>query len=69
VNAHAAVAGRGKRVFITDEGRRVRKEAIAALGPTLTAAGGALGETEFANALPFLERLRAHLDTARDTKR
>ena len=60
--------GRAKRVRITDQGRRVRDQAIAALGPALSTLGTAFDDGEFAAALPFLERLRAHLDAARDRK-
>lgn len=58
--------GRAKRVRITEDGRRVRDQAIAALGPALSTLGTAFGDDEFRAALPFLERLRSHLDSARD---
>jgi DNA-binding MarR family transcriptional regulator len=58
--------GRGKRVHITEAGRRVRDRSIAALGPALAVLEREFGEAAFADALPFLERLRASLDAARD---
>ena len=58
--------GRAKRVRITPAGRRVRDQAIAAIGPVLAELEAAFGTAAFADALPFLQRLRAHLDRARD---
>ncbi len=58
--------GRAKRVRITEQGRRVRDQAIAAIGPVLAELEEVFGGQAFADALPFLQRLRAHLDRARD---
>lgn len=58
--------GRGKRVFLTDAGRALRERAIAALGPQMAAIGQVLSDAEVAEILPYLRRLRAHLDAARD---
>ncbi len=58
--------GRAKRVRITAAGRRVRDQAIAAIGPVLAELEEVFGGQAFADALPFLHRLRAHLDRARD---
>ncbi len=58
--------GRSKLVSITDAGRRARDESVAAVGPLLAELEGEFSEAEFAAALPFLERLRATLDAARD---
>lgn len=58
--------GRGKRVRITARGRRVREECLAAAAPLLWELEREFGKQEFEAALPFLRRLRAFLDRARD---
>ena len=58
--------GRAKRVAITPSGRRARDTAIRALAPALAELATALSDESFEAALPFLTRLRAHLDQARD---
>ncbi len=58
--------GRAKRVRITPAGRRVRDQAITAIGPVLAELEDTFGRQAFADALPFLQHLRAHLDRARD---
>ena len=59
--------GRAKRVRITPAGRQARDQAIAAIGPVLAELEEIFGTAAFADALPFLQRLRAQLDRARDT--
>ncbi len=58
--------GRGKLVRITDEGRRVRESCLAAAGPLLAELEKEFGKEDFSAALPFLQKLRAYLDQARD---
>ncbi|MEM8854889.1 MAG: MarR family transcriptional regulator [Pseudomonadota bacterium] len=58
--------GRGKRVFITEEGRAVRETAIAALGPMLDALAKKVEPAVFASILPHLSHLRAVLDEMRN---
>ena len=57
--------GRGKRVFLTEEGRALRERAIAAVGPMIAEIGTVLPPAEIDALLPPLRRLRAHLDAAR----
>lgn len=61
--------GRGKRVFITDEGRLMRERAIDAIGPALGSLTDSLGEDLFRSVLPLLSRLRAQLDEMRNDER
>lgn len=58
--------GRSKQVWITEEGRRFRDSAIAALQPDLARIAEAVGSDHAVAALPFLQDLRRHLDAARD---
>lgn len=58
--------GRGKQVFLTKAGAKARTAALGALTPLLAELLEAFPEKEFAAALPFLARLRAHMDAARD---
>lgn len=58
--------GRGKRVFITEAGRKVREEAIAALGPELRELAVHPGLGAFEAILPHLEAIRRALDAMRD---
>ncbi len=58
--------GRAKRVTLTAKGRKVRDRAIAALGPELAEIASHIPARDFAAALPFLQRLRAYLDEARN---
>lgn len=58
--------GRSKLVFITDEGRAFRQNAIESLGPDLVALGQNLDVERLATLLPDLKTLRAYLDAARD---
>jgi DNA-binding MarR family transcriptional regulator len=58
--------GRAKRVALTNKGRRLRDRAIKALGPELAEIEAHIPVRDFARALPFLQRLRAYLDEARE---
>ena len=58
--------GRGKLVRITPAGQRARDAAIAALAPEMKALGARFDEAAFAETLPFLREVRAHLDAARE---
>ncbi|TNE40502.1 MAG: MarR family transcriptional regulator [Alphaproteobacteria bacterium] len=58
--------GRGKIVSITSKGRRVRDKSLLNLVPVLNEISKAIPEEDFRAALPFLEALRQHLDSARD---
>ncbi|MCA3722246.1 MarR family transcriptional regulator [Phenylobacterium sp.] len=57
--------GRAKIVTLTEEGRRRRDDAIAALDPLLEAFLVDFSETDLANALPLLRRVRLHLNRRR----
>jgi len=58
--------GRGKGISVTDKGRAVRQAAIDALAPQLAGLLAQSSEADFVALLPLLQRLRAHLDAARD---
>lgn len=58
--------GRAKIVEVTPAGRAVRDQAVAALGPAFQALGAEVDPAEIAAVLPLLERVRRHLDAARD---
>ncbi|GAB5468220.1 MAG: hypothetical protein Kilf2KO_12500 [Rhodospirillales bacterium] len=58
--------GRTKRVFLTPAGRDLHQRCIAALLPSFQPLKAEIDPEEFAAALPFLSRLRAYLDQARD---
>lgn len=57
--------GRAKIVTLTEEGRRRRDDAIAALDPLLEAFLADFPETDLANALPLLRRVRLDLNRRR----
>lgn len=58
--------GRAKRVMLTAAGRRMRDSAVATLGPVFADLGAVVTAAEIEAALPFLRRVRAHLDRARN---
>ncbi len=60
--------GRGKLVRITPAGRHMRQRAIEAIAPFMDRHFRTFSAAEFAAALPFLQRIRATLDAARDKK-
>jgi DNA-binding MarR family transcriptional regulator len=53
--------GRMKRVTLTDAGVDARRSALAAVRPRIEAVRQAFDTSEFAQALPFLERMAAWL--------
>lgn len=57
---------RSKCVWITDAGRTLREETIAALAPDLRAVAEVVSPTDLDRVLPILEKLRQYLDQARD---
>jgi DNA-binding MarR family transcriptional regulator len=58
--------GRSKLVFITDDGRKFREDAIYSLAPDLTRVAAAFPPDQVARVLPALEMLRQFLDHDRD---
>jgi DNA-binding MarR family transcriptional regulator len=60
------VDARAKIVRITKKGRRARDDGAARVNPGMRAMLGAIGADEFAQALPFLIKVRQILDAARD---
>lgn len=58
--------GRAKCVFITPAGAELIDQAAQAIGPVFEKMSEVLSETEVAMILPLLQRLRQHLDAARD---
>ncbi|MEM6595005.1 MAG: MarR family transcriptional regulator [Pseudomonadota bacterium] len=57
---------RSKQVWLTEDGRRVRDETIAKLGPEFMTVAGAIPPEKVQMILPILEELRIYLDKARD---
>lgn len=57
---------RSKQVWLTEEGRRFRDEAIALLVPTMDAFAQRFPAEELASLVPRLTEIRAFLDAARD---
>lgn len=57
---------RAKIVRVTKAGVRAREAAIASVEPGMRALVEAVGAEDFARALPFLIKVRAVLDAARD---
>ena len=58
--------GRAKRVFITAAGTELTDHAAQAITPVFQKMSEVLSEAEVATILPLLQRLRQHLDAARD---
>lgn len=58
--------GRGKRVSITAQGRRIRDECVARLGEPLAEVEARIPSQLFEQLLPLLTRLRQILDQMRD---
>lgn len=58
--------GRGKIARITKRGRAARDRALMAIAPEVMALLGQMSAAEFSAAAPFLEKLKATLDAARD---
>jgi len=57
---------RAKKVFLTPIGAKARAQALRAQAPLLNDLMHGFSEEEFAQAIPFLAKLRVHLDQARD---
>ncbi|MFV2052402.1 MarR family winged helix-turn-helix transcriptional regulator [Aliiroseovarius sp. YM-037] len=57
---------RSKQVWLTDEGRQLRDRTIADLGPILSRVAQTTTPQEVRTVLPILQKLREHLDDARD---
>ena len=58
--------GRRKCVWITDAGRTFREQAIASLGPELTALAGRLDMAAIRSLVPLMIELRKVMDEARN---
>ncbi len=58
--------GRGKQVFLMKTGAKARSEALEVLSPLLQDLLKAFPEKDFRAAIPFLAKLREHMDAARD---
>lgn len=58
--------GRGKQVFLMKTGAKARNEALGLLSPLLQDLLKAFPEKDFRAAIPFLAKLREHMDAARD---
>ena len=59
--------GRSKRVWLTDAGRAMRADVIAALGEGFQALTAELDMSRISAITPVLSELRMHLDQARDS--
>ncbi|WP_415402136.1 MarR family winged helix-turn-helix transcriptional regulator [Tateyamaria sp. SN3-11] len=59
--------GRSKRVWLTEKGRALRNDAIAALGPDFAQLARDFDMERLAGITPVLRDLRIYLDKARDT--
>lgn len=57
---------RAKKVFLTPAGIKARTQALQAQAPLMKDLMHNFSEQDFEQAMPFLARLRAHLDAARD---
>lgn len=58
--------GRSKRVWLTHEGRALRAEVIAALGPDFERLAAGFDVSKLVGIRPVLTELRMYLDAARD---
>lgn len=58
--------GRSKCVWLTDQGRAFREQAIMDLAPDIMKMAEAIDMDEVAKALPTLAKVRAYLDKERD---
>ena len=57
---------RSKQVWLEEKGRAVRDAVIAGMAPEFADLAGVVSPDELATLLPLLEKLRKHLDAARD---
>lgn len=60
--------GRVKRFYLTELGRKIRREAIENISADFHHLLSSMDEQEFINALPFLSRLRQVLDENRESR-
>ena len=58
--------GRSKTVWLTDQGRRFREEAIRSIDPDITDLKDAIPVERVAELLPVLAEIRAFMDAYRD---
>jgi DNA-binding MarR family transcriptional regulator len=58
--------GRSKTVWLTENGRSFREEAIRSMDPDLTAIGTNFSTDQIAELLPVLAEIRAFMDAQRD---
>lgn len=58
--------GRGKRVAITEKGRQMRQDCLAAMAPVLKRLTEIVGNDHLGAALPLLVELRKKLDENRE---
>lgn len=58
--------GRGKLIYLTDDGRALRQHAISTITPDIIAMIPRFGAEDATTALPLLRKLRIQLDSARD---
>ena len=58
--------GRAKIVTLTPRGRKMRERAIAAAGPAFKDVADVIAAEDVEQVIPFLQKLRAFLDTHRD---
>ncbi len=59
--------GRGKLIYLTDHGRKLREDAINAIAPDIIAMIPQFSAEDAGAILPLLKKLRALLDSARDS--
>tara|TARA_R100001039_G_scaffold37188_1_gene35159 strand:- start:4149 stop:4628 length:480 start_codon:yes stop_codon:yes gene_type:complete len=60
--------GRGKLIYLNDEGRKLREHAVTAIVPDVLALIPQFGADDANTMLPLLRKLRVLLDDARDPR-
>lgn len=60
--------GRGKLVFMTEEGRATRERVVAIAAAVIAPVAAGLAAEQIAAVLPLLRQLRSALDRARDSE-
>ena len=58
--------GRSKTVWLTDNGRRFREDAIRSIDPDIEALKGQISKESIDKVLPFLADIRSFMDAYRD---
>lgn len=58
--------GRSKTIWLTEDGKTFREEAIQSIAPDMAALKAAVPEEKIAEVLPLLAEIRAYMDAARD---